>query len=289
MNNPSLKIIDLCQVARVQRSSFYYWQCHSGDRSKKDKASLDLVREVYEKSRGKAGIRQTKMRIKRKYSIELNLKRIARLKREYSLVTKIRQRRKFYAHLVKQLEHRTANNILQREFKPSGPDKVYSTDITEMRFANSQKVYLSAVKDLCTKEIMAYTTALRPGLSLSVNVATKSLSNLAATKRTKLIIHSDQGVHYTNHTYRNILSNFKVTQSMSRRGNCLDNAPIESFFGHMKDELDLTACNDYSSVKKKVKQYMFYYNNERPQWDLKQKTPAEYRGLVEGSPLFNLS
>ena len=92
----------------MQRSSFYYWQCHSGDRSKRDKASLDLVREVYEKSRGKAGIRQTKMRIKRKYGIKLNLKKIARLKREYNLEMKIRRKRKFYANLLKQLEHRTA-------------------------------------------------------------------------------------------------------------------------------------------------------------------------------------
>ncbi len=224
------------------------------------------------------------MRIKRKYGIKLNLKKIARLKREYNLETKIRRKRKFYANLLKQLEHRTAKNILEREFNPTEPDKIYSTDITEMRFANSQKVYLSAVKDLCTKEIIAYTTALRPGLSLSVNVAEESLSNLTAAKRTTLILHSDQGVHYTNYTYRNILSNFNVTQSMSRRGNCLDNAPIESFFGHMKDELDLSECKDYLSVKKKVKQYMFYYNHERPQWGLKQKTPAEYRGLVEGSP-----
>lgn len=268
----------------MQRSSYYYWQRHSADKSLKDRASLNLVREAYEKSRGKAGIRQTKMRIQRKYGIKLNLKKIARLKREYNLVTKIRRKRKFYTNLLKQLEHRTASNILDREFKPTEPDRVYSTDITEMRFANSQKVYLSAVKDLCTKEIIAYTTALHPGLSLSVNLAEHSLNKMNEGTRKKLILHSDQGVHYTNHAYRYILAKNSVTQSMSRRGNCLDNAPIESFFGHMKDELDLSECRDYLSVKKKVKQYMFYYNNERPQWDLKQKTPAEYRGLIEGSP-----
>lgn len=224
------------------------------------------------------------MRIERNHGICMNLKKIARLKREYGLLTKIRRKRKFYAHVVSQREHREKDNVLNRKFKTLMPDKVYSTDITEMRFSNSQKVYLSAVKDLCTKEIIAYTTALHPGLSLSLRVAEESLKNLTLGQRKDLIIHSDQGVHYTNHSYRKVLENFEVIQSMSRKGNCLDNAPIESFFGHMKDELDLSECEDYLNVKQKVKEYMFYYNNERPQWGLKAKTPAEYRGLMEGSP-----
>lgn len=212
----------------------------------------------------------------------MNLKKIARLKREYNLLTKIRRKRKLY--IINQLEHREKSNVLNRKFKPLMPDKVYSTDITEMRFANSQKVYLSAVKDLCTKEIIAYTTSLHSGLSLSLRVAEESLRKLTPSQRKELIIHSDQGVHYTNHSYRKVLETFEVTQSMSRKGNCLDNAPIESFFGHMKDELDLSECEDYLAVKQNVEQYMFYYNNERPQWGLKAKTPAEYRGLMEGSP-----
>lgn len=254
------------------------------DKEKRDENSLSLVREIYEKSHGKAGIRQTMMRIERAHGIRMNLKKIARLKREYNLTTKIRRKRKFYARLLSQCEHREKKNILNRDFEPTAPDLVYSTDITEMRFANSQKVYLSAVKDLCTNEIVAFTSALRPGLSLSINVVKESLQSLTEEQRKKLVIHSDQGVHYTNHFYRNTLNSLKVTQSMSRKGNCLDNAPIESFFGHMKDELDLSKCADYLNVKQKIEQYMFYYNNERPQWGLKAKTPAEYRGLMEGSP-----
>lgn len=173
---------------------------------------------------------------------------------------------------------------MNRNFDVKRPDKAYSTDITELRFGNSQKAYLSAVKDLCTKEIVAYTTSLRPGISLSLEIANKSLSHLPKCIRSELILHSDQGIHYTNYAYRKLLKDFNVNQSMSRRGNCLDNAPIESFFGHLKDELDLSSCKDYLSVKEKVKEYIFYYNNERPQWNLKAKTPVEYRGLIEGSP-----
>lgn len=233
-------------------------------------------------TRGKSGIRQTRMRIERKYKVVINLKKIARLKREYGLVTQIRRKRKFYLSTLKSQEHRSKSNILNRSFNVKKVDSVYSTDITEMRFGNYQKVYLSAVKDLCTKEILAYATALRPGLSLSLDVANKSLENLNLKQRRKLIFHSDQGLHYTSHAYRKILKDFKVIQSMSRRGNCLDNAPIESFFGHMKDELDLSECEDYLTVKEKVRKYISYYNNKRPQWDLNAKTPAEYRGQIEG-------
>lgn len=102
-------------------------------------------------------------------------------------------------------------------------------------------------------------------------------------------MHSDQGIHYTNSAYRKILETHQVHQSMSRKGNCLDNAPIESFFGHLKDELDLSICKTYEDVKNKVRSYISYYNKHRPQWGLKAKTPAEYRGFIEGPLLFNLS
>lgn len=255
-----------------------------GDREFKDRDALKLVRLIYEKSKAKAGIRPTRMRIHRQYGIKINLKKIARIKKEYNLLTRIRRKKSVNFYKFNKHEHRTKKNILNRDFNPAEADRCYSTDITEMRFNGSQKIYLSAVKDLCTKEVVAHTTSLHPGMSLTMEVARKCLNHLTLTKRKNLIVHSDQGVHYTNTFYRRMLSEFKVTQSMSRRGNCLDNAPIESFFGHMKDELDLSDCKNYQSAKDKIKKYIKYYNNERPQWGLKTKTPAEYRGLIEGSP-----
>lgn len=229
------------------------------------------------------------MKIHREYGVKINLKKIARLKKEYNLLTKIRRKKGFNFYKFNQHEHRIKKNILNRNFSPKKADRSYSTDITEMRFNGSQKIYLSAVKDLCTKEVVAHTTSLHLGMSLSIDVAKQSLGRLTLAQSKKIILHSDQGIHYTNAAYRKVLSKFKVKQSMSRRGNCLDNAPIESFFGHMKDELDLTECKDYQSAKDKIKKYINYYNNERPQWGLKAKTPVEYRGLIEGSPFINLS
>lgn len=262
---------------------------HENDRVIKDQSSLELINNIYISTRGKTGIRPTQMKIDRLYGVKINLKKIARIKKEYNLQTKIRRKKKFNFYSFSQHENRTKENILDRNFNPKRADRVYSTDITEMRFNGSQKVYISAVKDLCTKEIITYAVNQHPRLTLSLEVATECLKKLSLEKRGKLIMHSDQGMHYTNYAYRNILNTYKVKQSMSRKGNCLDNAPIESFFGHMKDELDLSDCKDYLSVKDKIKKYMLYYNNNRPQWGLKTKTPVEYRGFIEGSPFINLS
>ncbi len=282
-NQPTLKISDLCGVANIHRSLFYYWKEHEYDRVNKDESVLRIVKLIHKKSHNKAGIRTTVMKIQRKFGLIVNPKKVARLKREYGLLTKIRRKRKFNIHSFKQTEHSVKKNILARNFSPLKADQVYSTDITELRFGNSQKAYLSAVKDLCTKEILAYSTSTSLGMSLSLDVAKKCLKNLSPETRKKLIIHSDQGVHYTNFAFRGILENSNVQQSMSRRGNCLDNAPIESFFGHLKDELDLSTCKTYEEVKESVRKYISYYNKQRPQWGLKAKTPAEYRGFIEGT------
>ncbi len=276
-------------MAHVERSSYYYWQMHKDDRAFKDKEALNLIKSVHDKSKAKAGIRVICMKIQRNYGIKINVKKIARIKKEYSLLTQIRRKKRVNFYKFNQHEHRFKKNILNRQFSPKKADQVYSTDITEMRFNGSRKIYMSAVKDLCTKEVVAYTTSLHLGMSLSVDVAVESLRRLSSRKSKKLIIHSDQGVHYTSGQYRSVLAQFNVQQSMSRRGNCLDNAPIESFFGHMKDELDLSECADYQCAKDTVKKYINYYNNNRPQWGLKAKTPVEYRGFIEGSPFINLS
>lgn len=197
--------------------------------------------------------------------------------KKYALKTTIRRKNK-YNFSAASHEHKFSNNHLDRKFQINSSDSVFSTDITYLHYGE-KKAYLSAVKDLGTREIVHY----RLSQSLSLPLATEGLSNLleniSPSKRRSLIIHSDQGLHYTSHPYRNLLSAHGVIQSMSRRGNCLDNAPIESFFGHMKDELDLQSCKTFEDLVAEVNSFMDYYNNERPQWGLKGKTPAECRGF----------
>lgn len=214
------------------------------------------------------------MILQSKYHISMNLKKIARIKREYGIVTNIRKKNLYNISFKKGLEHRTADNLLKQNFKVLQPDKVYSTDISYLFYAGGRKAYLSATKDLASKEIVAFNV----NTNLGLEIAYQGLDDLLKTKKVNgLIIHSDQGVHYTNLFYINKLKDFGVTQSMSRKGNCLDNAPIESFFGHLKDEIDLKSCQSFEEVKELVENYIYYYNNERYQWGLNKMTPVEYR------------
>jgi Transposase and inactivated derivatives len=204
----------------------------------------------------------------------MNLKKIARIKKQYGLTTRIRKKNPYNVLLKKGLEHRTAPNLLQRKFDVNVPDTIYSTDISYLLYQGGQRAYLSATKDLATKEIVAFNVSK----NLSMQTAFIGLENVLKHKDcSKLIIHSDQGVHYTHPLYVQKLKEFGATQSMSRKGNCLDNAPIESFFGHLKDDVDIKACRTFEEVKILVENYIDYYNNERCQWGLNKMTPAQRR------------
>ena len=172
----------------------------------------------------------------------MNLKKIARIKREYGLITKIRKKNPFNIAFKKGLEN----------FKVNQPDKVYSTDISYLFYHGGKRAYLSATKDLATKEIVAFNISKELDLY-------STYGNFAEFLKSKncsdLIIHSDQGWHYTHPFYVNKLKELGIIQSMSRKGNCLDNAPIESFFGHLKDEVDLKSCQSFDELKIKVENY----------------------------------
>lgn len=249
-------------------------------RRQKDALDLKRITQIFEKKKRKAGVRTITMELTRKFNIRVNHKKVARIKKEYSLITQIRKKNKYKIFSGKTMEHARKKNILNRKFHPDIPDKVYSTDITLLSYGIGQKAYLSAVKDLCTREIVSHVVTSHAGLELSLSVAQKALDKLPDQSRRELIFHSDQGAHYTCHVYQNLLSKFQVIQSMSRRGNCLDNAPIESFFGHLKDELEIKDCFCIEDVRNKVDKYIDYYNNQRPQWSLKEKSPVEYRGFL---------
>ena len=204
----------------------------------------------------------------------MNLKKIARIKKQYGLTTRIRKKNPYNVLFKKGLEHRTAPNLLQRNFDVNVPDTIYSTDISYLLYKGGQRAYLSATKDLATKEIIAFNVSK----NLSMQTAFVGLEKALKHKDcSKLMIHSDQGTHYTHPLYVNKLKEFGVTQSMSRKGNCLDNAPIESFFGHLKDDIDIKSCQTFEEVKTLVENYIDYYNNERYQWNLNKMTPAQRR------------
>ena len=264
----------ICKISHIPRSSCYYTLKHRDDKVQKDASDLGLIQDIFDKKHKKAGIRTIAMILQNKYGITMNLKKIARIKKQYGLVTKIRKKNPYNVIFKKGLEHRTAPNLLQRQFDVNVPDRVYSTDISYLIYKGGQRAYLSATKDLATKEIVAFNVSR----DLSMQTALIGLEETLKQKDcSKLMIHSDQGTHYTHPLYVNKLKELGVTQSMSRKGNCLDNASIESFFGHLKDDVDIKSCQTFEEVKSKVENYIYYYNNERSQWNLNKMTPAECR------------
>jgi putative transposase len=216
------------------------------------------------------------MVIERSEGLIFNKKKIARIKRKYGLETKIRIRSKYRFLAQKKHEHEVSPNILKRKFAQEKAHMVYSTDITQINYG-TKKAYVAAVKDLCTKEIVGKSVSNRIDLTLSNTAIDSALSKLTSKEKNSLMIHSDQGLHYTHISYRKKLKDNGVTQSMSRRGNCLDNAPIESFFGHLKDLLELEGCKTIEEIEKEVTKQINYYNHRRPQLGLKKMPPSEYR------------
>lgn len=174
--------------------------------------------------------------------------------------------------MKKNLEHRIFPNKLRREFHQIIPFKVFCTDITYIPLLN-RFAYLSAIKDVATGEVVAWNITLHMEISLVID----TIKNMKLESYENILIHSDQGFHYTNPTYIEIVKELEMIQSMSAKGTCIDNAPIESFFGHMKDELDYKSCKSFEELHSKIAEYMQYYNHERKQWTRKKMTPVEYR------------
>ena len=176
-----------------------------------------------------------------------------------------------------------ADNILNRHFEKYGPGYVLETDITYLFYGHKRsKAYLSVVKDGFTKQILAY--VLSP--SLEVDFVLETINQLYSKHKhnihTDALIHSDQGVHYTSIKFIDLLKSLEIRQSMSRRGNCWDNAPQESFFGHMKNEIGRYTENagSYEELKEIIDSYMVYYNNDRYQYNLAKLSPNEYLEIL---------
>lgn len=203
---------------------------------------------------------------------DMNHKKIQRIMRKYELTAKVRQKNPYKQLMKQSLEHRTFPNQLKRDFRQTIPRKTFCTDITYLPFRD-RFAYLSVIKDVASGEVMAWNLSL----SLEVALVTETIRNMRLDSYAHIMIHSDQGFHYTNPTYIRMIRRLKMIQSMSGKGKCIDNAPIESFFGHLKDELDYKSCGTFEELRLAIDGYMRYYNHERKQWTRKRMTPIEYR------------
>jgi len=270
----------LCELAEVSRSGYYRWLAaeeHRQLKDVKDERDFLLLKSHYSALDGKAGALVIKMRLERIDGIIMNHKKIRRLMRKYRLVAKVRQAKPYRKMAKATQEHSTCPNLLNRQFSQGDPEQIFLTDITYLRFGKGQWGYLSCVKDGVTREILAH--YLSTSLDLTIVERTLDLLNrrLGNNIHPSAVLHSDQGMHYTHPRIRLLMKRCGFQQSMSRKGNCWDNAPMESFFGHLKDELNYRDCETIDELRVQVHEYITFYNTGRYQWTLKKMTPEEYR------------
>ncbi len=271
----------LCELVDVSPSGYYRWLAAEDKRQLReaaDEEDVALIRQHFEALRGRAGALVIKMRLEQLDGIIMNHKKIRRLMRKACLVAVIRQANPYRKMAKATQEHQTCPNLLERQFDQGKPEKVFLTDITYLRYGNGQWAYLSCVKDGATRQILADCVAATLELPIVERTMQQLIERLDGNIHPEAILHSDQGMHYTHPKTRLLIAEAGFRQSMSRKGNCWDNASMESFFGHMKDDVDFSDCQTIHEVRARVKAYISYYNSERYQWTLKKMTPDEFRG-----------
>ena len=278
-----LSVSMLCEIAGVSRSGYYRW-VNSADireeREQKDREDFEQILKAYNQrgySKGARGIYMCMVHWNP--PVVMNLKKIRRLMDKYGLVCPIRKANP-YRRMAKALKtNNVADNILNRKFKEYGPRKVLLTDITYIPY-NGKFAYLSTVLDAYTKQILSYVLSDSLEVDFVLETVNKLVKNHGIELAKETLVHSDQGCHYTSASFIQLINDKELRQSMSRKGNCWDNAPQESFFGHMKDEIDVSQCSKYREVKTIIDDWMDYYNNERYQWQLAKLSPNEYYGYI---------
>lgn len=238
-------VTDFCAFLNVSRSGYYSYlqsQDVQATREKKDVEARDLILKAFTRRCYKKGSRSIKMTLEHDFHLVMSRKKIQRIMRKYGI----------------ECPHRKPNPL---------------TDIGYIPYGDNQMAYLSTIKDASMNEILAYHVSNR----ITLDIATKTIEKLVRHPRVPLhpeaFIHFDQGVHYTSPKFQALLKK----QSMSRRGNCWDNALQESFFDHFKGEVDFSTAQSLEQVRTKINHYTVYYNNYRYQWNLKRMAPVQYR------------
>lgn len=290
--NNVLSVSMLCDIAQVSRSGYYRWINAEEKREEleeHDRKDFELILIAYQYRGYDKGARGIYMRLLHMNPpIIMNVKKIRRLMKKYNLFCPIRKANP-YRRMAKALQtNNVSNNVLNREFREHGPRMVLLTDITYIPY-NNTRCYLSTILDAFTKEILAYVLSESLEVDFVLETVNILIEKHGISLSAETLMHSDQGCHYTSYSFIQILKDKNLRQSMSRKGNCWDNAPQESFFGHMKDEIDVSECKTFEEVKKIIDDWIDYYNNDRYQWNLAKLSPTEfYKYVTTGEYSINI-
>lgn len=263
-------LASLLRVAGLARSTFYYQQA-ALQVVDKYAATKDQIKAIYDLHKGRYGYRRITSTLRRQGNV-INHKSVQRLMEELKLKSLVRLKKyKSYRGQVGKI----APNLIERDFDALRPNEKWVTDVTEFK-VDGKKLYLSPIMDLFNGEILAFTTSRRPLFNMVGTMLSKAFARLGPDDRP--VLHSDQGWQYQMSKYRQRLEEHAVTQSMSRKGNCLDNAAMESFFGTLKSEyFHLNKFSSLEELEVGLRGYIRYYNRDRIRLKLDGLSPIEYR------------
>lgn len=261
----------LLQVAGLARSTWYYHR-HTGDQPDPHADLKVAMQAIFAEVKGRYGYRRMHTRLVAD-GWHVGKKRVRNLMHPLGLVCQVRRRKPYrsYAGEVGKI----APNLLNRKFTATAPNQKWVTDITEFR-VGERKVYLSPIMDLFDRQIIAWSVSVSPKLELALTALQQAVATLP--EGASPLIHSDQGFHYQHLAWQKLLGNAGATQSMSRKGNCLDNAVMENFFGHLKEEMfHHTRYVDVATFTVALIDYIHWYNTGRISTRLKGLSPVQYR------------
>lgn len=237
---------------------------------------IPIIQAAYEEKNGILGYRQMTIKLNREHNLHVNEKRIYRLMNIMNLKSVCRRKRRKY---IKSTPQVTAENFLQRDFTSSTFGEKWLTDVTEMKYGVGNKAYLSAILDLSDKSIVAFVLGRsnnNPLVFENFDKAHKAHPNV------RPLFHSDRGYQYTSRAFKSMLDKAGMKQSMSRVGRCIDNGPMEAFWGMLKSEMYyINKFDTYELLEKAIEEYIDYYNNHRYQKRLNCMTPMEYRNYLK--------
>ena len=276
-----------CIIKKVGFSkSLYYELIHNKNYGKgksrrliSEDESIALIRQVAEYKGYKKGYRQISMMMEDVTGKTMSPHRVLYLMRKYGMRTNIRKPSKNRKAMKALMERNGKPNLLERKFRMFRPNEVRLTDVTYLDYGEEQRAYGSASIDPVTGKLVCFVVSMNNDLQLA-------LDTLEAMDEYPLksggVIHSDQGILYFTDDFQSAVSERDIMQSMSRRGNCWDNAPQESFFGHFKDECDYKKCRTLEELQRQIDEYRVYYNGKRRLWERGRRTPLEYEAYLEG-------
>jgi len=283
-----MKIVNTSYLLKkigISRSSYYSilrdnsYGISQRIRDEQDDKDIEIIKRVMDYRGFRKGIRQIYMMMDDVTGYHFSMNKIKRLMKKYDVRSGIREKKQSRIEARQNLEEHKKPNLLKRRFRISRPNTHTLTDVTYIPYGDHKLAYGSAIRDAVTGRMYDLTISEYNDLNLVLS-SLKSLDNVSF--KPKAIFHSDQGALYLTDTYQNSIQNLGMKQSMSKRGNCLDNAPQESFFALFKTETAYRDCKDIIELEVLCSNYLDYFNNERRQWDRCRMTPMEYETYLNG-------